>query len=219
MDSVKSYSLSKLDEAIFIIQSNLNKRRRQMKTVINKLEMTEFEKVKVGFETELIANVEILIDQVKNDLNRQFGRPMPQALDMEEAVLGAIMLESPATVVFRYLMPEHFYSENHKEIYLACKMLHVEQIPIDMRTVVDRLRKNGKIEQVGGAHQIAELTSKVSSSANIETHARVIMEHAIKREIVKLIGIGHSAYDDTKDCFVLLGEVEDHITRIKSWIR
>jgi replicative DNA helicase len=215
-----SSTLSKLDEVIYITQSNLNKRKRQMRTVTNKLEMSEFEKVKVGFETELITNVEFLIKEIKNDVNRSLGKAMPQALDMEEAVLGAIMLEKPAMeVVEKYLLPEHFYSEGHRIIYEACKMLHVEHSPIDMRTVVDKLRKFGKIELVGGPHRIAEITSKVSSAANIEYHARIIMEHAIKREITKLIGLGQWAYDDTRDCFELLGEVEDHIKKIQSWIK
>src|SRR6478736_3838208 len=153
-------NLSKLDESIYIVQSNLNKRKRQMKTVTNKLEMSELEKVKVGFETELITNVEFLIKEIKNDVNKHLGKLPPQALDMEEAVLGAIMLESEAIEkVMKYLLPVHFYSESHRIIYEACLKLHELFHPVDMRTVVDQLRKAGKIELVGGAHRIAEITS------------------------------------------------------------
>ena len=213
-------NLSKLDESIYIVQSNLNKRKRQMKTVTNKLEMSELEKVKVGFETELITNVEFLIKEIKNDVNKHLGKLPPQALDMEEAVLGAIMLESEAIEkVMKYLLPVHFYSESHRIIYEACLKLHELFHPVDMRTVVDQLRKAGKIELVGGAHRIAEITSKVSQAANIEHHARVMMEHAIKREVIKLIGIGQWAFEDTKDCFELLEEVEKLVKRIQSWIK
>ena len=213
-------NLSKLDESIYIVQSNLNKRKRQMKTVTNKLEMSELEKVKVGFETELITNVEFLIKEIKNDVNKHLGKLPPQALDMEEAVLGAIMLESEAIEkVMKYLLPVHFYSESHRIIYEACLKLHELFHPVDMRTVVDQLRKAGKIELVGGAHRIAEITSKVSQAANIEHHARVMMEHAIKREVIKLIGIGQWAFEDTKDCFELLEEVEKLVKRVQSWIK
>ncbi len=213
-------NLSKLDKAIAILQYNLTRRKKKVKEITQKLEMTENEKVKVGFETELISNVEVLIDEYKQDVKRHLGKLPPQALDLEEAVLGAIMLESDAIEkVMKYLLPVHFYSESHKIIYEACLKVHEQFHPVDMRTVVAQLRKTGDIESIGGAHRIAEITSKVSQAANIEHHARIMMEHAIKREIIKLIGIGQWAYEDTRDCFELLGEVEDHIKKINSWIK
>src|SRR5690606_37667931 len=83
----------------------------------------------------------------------------------------------------------------------------------DMRTVVNQLRKVGKLELVGGAYKVAELTSKVSSAANIEYHARVIIEMAIKRNLIQIASeIHHDAYEDTTDLFVLLDKTEQKIS-------
>ncbi len=150
------------------------------------------------------------------DLSESLGKLPPQALDLEEAVLGALMLEKNAlTAVVEFLRPEHFYSEAHKEIYSAIIDLFKASEPVDMRTVVAQLRKNGKIEVVGGAYYIAELTSKVSSAANIEYHARIIIEMAIKRNLIEIASqIHHDAYEDTTDVFELLDKTEQSIFQI-----
>ncbi|MBS1542124.1 MAG: replicative DNA helicase, partial [Bacteroidetes bacterium] len=140
---------------------------------------------------------------VPRDITENLGKLPPQALDLEEAVLGALMLEKNAlTAVVEFLRPEHFYTEQHKEIYQAIVDLFKTSEPVDMRTVVAQLRKNGKLELVGGAYYIAELTSKVSSAANIEYHARIIIEMAIKRELIQISSqVQHDAYEDTQDVF------------------
>lgn len=125
---------------------------------------------------------------------------------MEEAVLGAVMLEKNSIVdIAGFLQVDHFYSEAHQHIYQAILDLFSTSDPIDMKTVVNRLRFNGKLEGVGGAYRIAELTSKVSSAANVEFHARVIVEMAMKRG---LISLGHdmikSSYDFTSDVFSVI---------------
>jgi len=153
---------------------------------------------------------------VPRDISESLGKLPPQALDLEEAVLGALMLEKNAlNAVVEFLKPEHFYSEQHKEIYTAIIDLFKSSDPVDMRTVVNQLRKSGKIELIGGAYYIAELTSKVSSAANIEYHARVIMEMAIKRELIQVASeIHHNAYEDTTDVFELLDKTEQSIFQI-----
>ena len=153
---------------------------------------------------------------IPRDISESLGKLPPQALDLEEAVLGALMLEKNAlNAVVEFLKPEHFYLENHKEIYNAIIDLFKASDPVDMRTVVNQLRKLGKIELVGGAYYIAELTSKVSSAANIEYHARVIMEMAIKRELIQVASeIHHNAYEDTTDVFELLDKTEQSIFEI-----
>ncbi len=153
---------------------------------------------------------------VPRDISESLGKLPPQALDLEEAVLGALMLEKNAlNAVVEFLKPEHFYSEQHKEIYSAIIELFKSSDPVDMRTVVNQLRKSGKIELIGGAYYIAELTSKVSSAANIEYHARVIMEMAIKRELIQVASeIHHNAYEDTTDVFELLDRTEQSIFQI-----
>lgn len=150
------------------------------------------------------------------DISESLGKLPPQALDLEEAVLGALMLEKGAlNAVVEFLKPEHFYSEAHQEIYRAIIELFKGSEPVDMRTVVNQLRKNAKLELVGGAYYIAELTSKVSSAANIEYHARVVIELAIKRELIRIASqIHHDAYEDTTDVFELLDKTEQSIFEI-----
>ena len=140
------------------------------------------------------------------DISESLGKLPPQAPDLEEAILGALMLEKKAlTDVVEFLRPEHFYSDQHKEIYTSIIDLFKSSEPVDMRTVVAQLRKNGKLEIVGGAYYIAELTSKVSSAANIEYHARIIIEMAIKRDLIQIASqVHHEAYEDTTDVFELL---------------
>ena len=150
------------------------------------------------------------------DISESLGKLPPQALDLEEAVLGALMLEKGAlNAVVEFLKPEHFYSEAHQEIYRAIIELFKGSEPVDMRTVVNQLRKNAKLELVGGAYYIAELTSKVSSAANIEYHARVVIELAIKRDLIHIASqIHHDAYEDTTDVFELLDKTEQSIFEI-----
>ena len=150
------------------------------------------------------------------DISESLGKLPPQAPDLEESILGALMLEKNAlTAVVEFLRPEHFYSEQHKEIYTAIIDLFKASEPVDMRTVVAQLRKSAKIEVVGGAYYIAELTSKVSSAANIEYHARIIIEMAIKRDLIQIASQVHQdAYEDTTDVFELLDKTEQNIFKI-----
>ena len=111
-----------------------------------------------------------------NELSN-LGKLPPQATDLEEAVLGALMLEKDAlTNVIDILRPQSFYKEAHKEIYQAIYDLFQESEPIDILTVTSQLRKTGKIELVGGPYYITQLTNRVSSAANIEFHSRIIVE-------------------------------------------
>jgi replicative DNA helicase len=155
---------------------------------------------------------------IPRDISESLGKLPPQALDLEEAVLGALMLEKNAlNAVVEFLKPEHFYKEAHQEIYTAILTLFKASEPVDMRTVVHQLRKNAKLELIegNGAYYIAELTSKVSSSANIEYHARVIIEMAIKRNLIEIASqIHHDAYEDTTDVFELLDKTEQSVFEI-----
>lgn len=134
----------------------------------------------------------------------------PQALDLEESVLGALMLEKDAlTTVIDILRPETFYSEAHQEIYRAIIQLFNSAAPVDLRTVVNQLRKNDKLAFVGGSYYITFLTTRISSAANIEFHARAIVEYAIKREVIALAtAMQKNAYADTQDIFELLDRSE-----------
>ncbi len=153
---------------------------------------------------------------VSNEMGEGLGKVPPQALDLEEAVLGALMLEKDAVnSVVDILKPESFYRESHKEIYQAVLELFSRQEPIDILTVTDRLRKNGTLQLAGGAYYITELTSKVNSAANIEYHARIITEKAIKRELIRVASEVHKeAFEDTTDVFDLLDKTEQSLFNI-----
>ncbi len=162
---------------------------------------TESSAVKVGFKSKRL---------LPDGIGDKLGKLPPQALDLEKAILGALMLEKDAlTTVVDILRPESFYKEQHKEIYMAIQDLFRESEPIDMLTVANQLRKNGKLEFVGGVYYITELTRSVNSSAHIETHSRVVTEMAIKRELIHIAGeIEKDAFEDTTDVFELLDNMQ-----------
>ena len=143
----------------------------------------------------------------------QLGKLPPQATDLEEAVLGALMLEKDAlTNVIDILKPESFYKESHNKIYTAIYDLFQATEPIDLLTVTTQLRKTGKLEEVGGAYYITQLTSRVSSAANIEQHARIIVEQSIKRELIRIASeVQKDAFEDTTDVFELLDKTEQSL--------
>lgn len=149
-----------------------------------------------------------------NDQN--FSKLPPQAIDLEEAVLGALMIEKDAlTAVADILRPDSFYKEAHVRIYSAIVTLFADSEPIDMLTVTAKLRSTGELELVGGASYIMELTSKVNSAANIEFHARIISQAYIKRELIKVSSeIQREAYEDTTDVFRLLDKTEQSLFAI-----
>lgn len=154
---------------------------------------------------------------IPRDISESLGKLPPQAVDLEESTLGALMLERPALDQVRQLLKaDHFYVEAHKEIFSAIMQLDADGAPIDMKTVVHKLRETGKIELVGGAYYIADLTSKVSSAANITWHAAVIVQMAIKREMILIASkIHHDAYEDDADAFELIDLVDAHIAAFK----
>lgn len=142
----------------------------------------------------------------------------PQAKDLEEAVLGAMMLEKYAPEkVTNYLKMGSFYVESHQHIYEAIQQLFAESKPIDILTVTEKLRKNGNLEAAGGAYYITTLTNKVSSAANIEYHAHIVMQKSIQRQLISVAAeIGDQAFKETSDAFELLDESEKKLFEIKN---
>ena len=105
------------------------------------------------------------------------GKMPPQAPELEEAVLGALMLEKDAfSIISDILKPESFYSDSHQAIFGAIYNLAMQQKPVDVLTVVEELKRRGELEAVGGAVYVAELTDKVASAAHVEYHARIISQ-------------------------------------------
>ena len=133
----------------------------------------------------------------------EYGLLQPQAIELEEAILGACMLESEAIgVVISILTPETFYKSANVIIYGAITELYKSSNPIDILTVCQKLKSLGKLEEVGGSYYVSSLTNRIASSSNIEYHARIIVQYYLKR---RLIEIGqHSikeAYDMESDVF------------------
>lgn len=160
---------------------------------------------------------------IARDISESLGKLPPQALDLEEAILGAAILEGRGKTlpeVMGYLQPDHFYLDSHKEIFIAIKALFLRNDPVDMRTVVAELRSNGKLEIVGGAFYVAELSSKVSSAANIGYHSQVLVDYYIKRECIQLAStIHHHAYEDETDVVDLIEMLEKGLQGILGGIQ
>jgi replicative DNA helicase len=146
----------------------------------------------------------------------ELGKVPPQAIDLEEAVLGAVMLEKEAVAtVSEILKPEFFYKDAHVKIYECIEDLFKRSEPIDILSVTNELRKKGNLDLVGGAYYVASLTQRVGSAANVEFHARVIAEKHIKRELIRLSGeILQDSFDDTVDTFDLMDSAERKIFEI-----
>lgn len=145
-----------------------------------------------------------------------FGKAPPQDVPAEQVVLGAIMLERHAlSVVMDLLTPEKFYTAAHQRIYQAALSLDAKGQPIDIFTMVDELRSQGVLEEIGGAFAVTKLTNEVVSSANIESHARIIAQKWMAREMIKAGGdMVSDGYEDTTDPFELLDKAEGAIARI-----
>lgn len=140
----------------------------------------------------------------------EYGKLPPQALELEEAVLGAIMIEADAyAMISDLLKPECYYKIAHQKIYEAIQTLAVHQQPIDMHTVTEQLRKSGYIDDVGGPYYITLLTAKVNSAAHLEYHARIIMQKFLARELIRIsTDIQTKAFDEKTDVDDLMQESE-----------
>ena len=144
------------------------------------------------------------------------GKLQPQALELEEAILGALMLEKDAfSEVCDILQPDSFYKPAHKSIYEAILALTQKSLPVDMLTVIEKLRNMGKLEEVGGEYAIYNLTSKVSSAANIEFHAKIVAQKYMARQLIAYAGkIQTNAYDDTYDIDALMEQTEADLFKL-----
>lgn len=147
-----------------------------------------------------------------------YGKVPPQAKDLEEAVLGAIMLEKGAfDTVVEILKPECFYVDAHQRIFKAMKSLANKSQPIDILTVVEELRSLEELDMIGGAYYVTKLTNSVVSSANIEAHSRIILQKFIQRELIRISGeIIGDAYEDSTDVFDLLDQAESKLYEVTS---
>ncbi len=145
-----------------------------------------------------------------------YGRVMPQAIELEEAVLGAILVDRDGLPsVIEILRPESFYKEIHSEIYSVMLDLFEKSQPIDLLTVHESLKKAKKLDLVGGVNYLLDLTNKVASAANVEYHARIVAQKFIQRELIRVSTTTiKDSYTDEKDVFELLDEAEQNLYEI-----
>ena len=154
----------------------------------------------------------------KPDLaNLVYGKVPPQAPELEEAVLGASMLEKDtfAQVLEIIQSEECFYVDAHQKIYAAMRRLFDKGTPVDLLTITEELRKTNELELIGGAYYLTRLTMSVLSSAHVESHARIVMEKFIQRELIRISGsVISDAYEDSTDVFDLLDKAESGLYEI-----
>ena len=157
------------------------------------------------------------LEYIKNPnpavINLQQGKIPPQALELEEAVLGAMLIDKKGVdEVIDILQPDAFYKTSHQLIFEAIYQLFQDSQPIDLLTVSSELRKKGKLEAVGGEFYLVQLSQRVASSAHIEFHARIILQKFIQRSLIRISNeIIESAYKESTDVFDLLDEAESKL--------
>ena len=144
------------------------------------------------------------------------GTVPPQAVELEEAVLGALMLERDSIIaVQEYITADTFYTEEHRIIYRAIESLSTELKPIDLYTVTERLKVRKELKKVGGAAYLAQLTQKVGSAANVEFHAKIIAQKYVQRELIRsATEIQRRSYDEDQDVTDLIGFAEGEIFKV-----
>lgn len=146
------------------------------------------------------------------------GKLPPQACDLEEVVLGALMIEkSSLMLIADKLKPEAFYKDNHQKIYSAIIALFAGNNPVDLLTVTAQLRKHGELEMIGGAYYLTELTNRVASASNIEYHSTIIIEKFMQRETIRICTESiNLAYEDTSDAFDIIEKNQSELFAVIS---
>ncbi len=144
------------------------------------------------------------------------GLVPPQAIELEEAILGALMLERDSIIaVQEYLTADAFYKDTHRTIYRAIESLSAELSPIDLYTVTERLKQEGKLKEVGGATFLAELTQRVGSAAHVEYHSKIIAQKYVQRELIRAsTEIQKRSYDESVDVTDLIDYAENEIYHV-----
>jgi len=152
----------------------------------------------------------------KEVVSLQKGRIPPQAVELEEAVLGALMIDKKGLdEVIDILSPEAFYKPAHQHIFKAIVTLFNDSKPTDLLTVANQLKQDGNLDKAGGDYYLVQLSQKVASSAHVEFHARIILQKSLQRQLIGLSGeIIEDAYDETTDVFDLLDKAETKLFEV-----
>ena len=149
-------------------------------------------------------------------IHKKSGRVPPQAVDVEKAVLGAMLIEEEAIPqAIEVLPPDAFYDSKHQDIYVAILSLFERDNPVDLVTLTEELKRRDQLEDVGGAYYLTDLTTEVASAANVEYHARIIAEKSLLRKLIEtMTEMVGEAYEPGTDAFELLDEAESSIFKI-----
>ncbi len=149
-------------------------------------------------------------------INAQYGKLPPQAIEVEEAVLGALMLERDAYVTVADIIDtKSFYKEEHQKIFEAIKKLSGKEKPVDLLMVTQELKDRNQLDEIGGPGYITQLTRRVASAAHIEFHARIIAQKYIQRELIRVSSeIQVRSYDDTVDVDDLIDFSESQLFQV-----
>lgn len=150
------------------------------------------------------------------ELNAQYGKIPPQAIEVEEAVLGALMLEkSTYILVADILRQDSFYKEAHQKIFKVIQDLVANEKPVDLLMVTQELKNRQELEEVGGPVYITQLTSRVASAAHIEFHARIIAQKYIQRELIRISSeIQVKSFDDSMELDDLIDYAESSLFKV-----
>jgi replicative DNA helicase len=143
-------------------------------------------------------------------IDPSYGHLQPQAPDLERAVIGALMVDKDAfSIVSEIIREETFYEPRHQKIFHAVQSLNMDERPVDFMTVIEELKRNGTLDDVGGPSYIVELSSHVASSAHIEYHARVLAQKFLARQLISFASVIETkAFDETIDVDELMQEAE-----------
>ena len=167
-----------------------------------------------------IQKIEDFSFQSQKTTPTHLGRSMPNDVELEASVLGAILLEKEAlSDVVGILKPDVFYTTAHQKIYRAVLKLFNENKAVDLHTLVAELKKQGTLEEVGGLPYVVQLTHRIASAANIEAHARIVLEYSMRRSLISISSnINNKAFDERADTFDLLDKAEQALFGISEEI-
>ena len=160
--------------------------------------------------------MEQTVKRVKNIDNQilSYGKIPPQAVDLEVAVLGSMMLESKClTEAIGIIFEDVFYKNNHQLIFKAILNLYDSNQSVDTLTVINQLKVNEDLDRVGGAYAIVSLTNDVSSTASVETYCRILLQQYLKREMIRIsVGNISESYEDYTDAFEIYDKADNELS-------
>lgn len=154
--------------------------------------------------------------RIANQVDNRYAHLQPQAVDVEKVVLGALMIDKDAfSIISETIRPETFYDPIHQKIYQAIQTLNLNERPVDIVTVIEELKKEGTIDDVGGPAYVIDLSNQVASSAHIEYHAQILAQKFLARQLISFAGnVETKAFDDTVDVDELMQEAESSLFEI-----